>query len=162
MTLSTPSTSFTIPSYMMQVTLPLGAGRVSAGASRVGRHGRDHIFFPKASAGSTFPPPKPTHLPPTLYFCPINWLTPLATPLRGKPNGPSERLGKCRAFVGTPRVGEIYLPHSPPRWHVLFGENQQAAKVRATHVQQSRVNRNRIRDTQKTGNVSRVDSHPIS
>lgn len=62
-----PSTLLTIASYMMQVTLPPGAGRVSQG--RAGWDGMGGItFFSKASAGSTFPPPKPTHLPPTLYF----------------------------------------------------------------------------------------------
>lgn len=44
-----------------------GAGVTRSGGSRVGEYGRDHIFS-KAAAGSSSPPPKPTHLPPTLYF----------------------------------------------------------------------------------------------
>lgn len=39
----------------------------SVGGNTVGEYGRDKSF-PRAAAGFASPPPKPTHLPPILYF----------------------------------------------------------------------------------------------
>lgn len=127
-----PSTLLIITSYVMQVMLPPRAARVSQGQNRVGRSGRI-AFFPKhRRARLSLPPNPPISLP--HFILPYKLTHSSSHPLRGEPNGPSERLEKCRAFVGTPRVGDFYLPILHPGDMCSSEKINKPWKSVATHV----------------------------
>lgn len=75
-------------------------------------YGRDHIFQEQRRARLPLPPNPPISLP--HFILPYKLTHSSSHPLVGQPNGPSEMRMKCRGLMGTPRVGEIYLPIPHP------------------------------------------------
>lgn len=70
-------------------------------------------YFPKQRrAPVPLPPNPPISLP--HFILPYKLTHSSSHPLEGQPNGPSEMHMKCRGLMGTPRVGEIYLPIPHP------------------------------------------------
>lgn len=70
-------------------------------------------FFPEQRrARLPLPPNPPISLPHIILPYKLTHCS--SHPLQGQPNGPSEMHMKCRGMMGTPRVGEIYLPIPHP------------------------------------------------
>lgn len=70
-------------------------------------------FFPEQRrARLPLPPNPPISLPHIILPYKLTHCS--SHPLQGQPNGPSERHIKCRGLMGTPSVGEIYLPIPHP------------------------------------------------
>lgn len=159
------STLLQITFYMMQVTLPPRAARVSQGGGQswAGRPGRIAFFLPKHRRGSTsFPPPlKPTHLPPTLLFSPYK--------LTHSSSHPPPRHAKwaereARAVPGFPRehppCGRSFTcPFSTPVTCARRRKINRKQKCVATHVairpDPRKSDRIAANSRQKGGNVSR-------